>query len=205
MLKISDGFAQPAPNLGKRLIKPSVLARSLDLTGISFASISEEELKAIIVLLKTEKIQTLILNNNQLGHKKSLNNWLIFCEGLKANALETLIIDNNELHLAENQFWIALAGLTTSPKLKMLSLQNNQLYALSEESFIAFKNMAKDMMCPCLIGFNRWEQNLDRWNQLVCKTFSKAESKNIHRFEFNQGNNDEAPSLDNELSTFTIS
>lgn len=190
-----------AASLKKKIITHRSRCKRLDLTGVSLLSLGDSERAALVKLIVDEKIQELVLNQNNLGKIMDLKDWQAFCDGLKGSALTTLIIENNELYRFSKAHWEALDALITSLSLKELSLQNNRLYALSPESFQLLATLINKTSFPCLITCNNWENNMDRWREMLdARPKNKSESESRYRFNFgektpagNVGDNNEIP------------
>ncbi|WP_040536544.1 leucine-rich repeat domain-containing protein [Legionella drancourtii] len=140
--------------------------KELDLSDVSFSSMSAEKLSALGKMICDAEIESLILINNGIG-KLSINCLTDFCQGLQHSKLTKWRIDLNQLSFSSfsEEHWKLLAATTRSLPLECLSLQHNDLANLKEAQFTQFKTLIKQSTHQCLIGYNKW--NMELWTQII--------------------------------------
>lgn len=151
--------------LAKDLLKKNV--NELSLKNVRLDLYSEEQIEALLELIRQAKITTLSFEDNELGSAISLERLKMLCEGLKNSSVKILNIDNNKLHCFSSEHWQVLEKLLTKLSLDLISLQHNNLVALEKESYLAFNTLIHRANCPCHIAFNNWCLNFSRWVKLT--------------------------------------
>lgn len=140
--------------------------KKLDLSHVSFTSMSAEQLSALGKMICDAEIESLILINNNIG-KLSTDCLTSLFQGLDQAKLKKWRIDSNQLALPSfsEEHWRLLAATTSSlPSLECLSLQYNELANQNEAQFTQFKKLVKNSY-KCLITYNNW--SLKQWNQII--------------------------------------
>ncbi|ARH01297.1 hypothetical protein [Legionella micdadei] len=147
--------------------------KELCLYNIRLDSYTEEQITHFLEVITTTGVTSLSFKNNHAGSTVSLSCWQTFCHGLINSSVRELKIDDNQLYQFGVEYWQALDYFIEkrlekdSDALELLSLQNNNLVELSEESHQVLNSLIHRLDCPRLISFNNWCKNLLRWGELT--------------------------------------
>lgn len=142
-------------------------SKALSLKNVRLDLYSEEQIAALIKLIELAKPSSLSFVDNDLGTRLSFTSWQTLCAGLMRSSVSELIIDNNKLDSFSPKHWKVLEILVGVHPFNSISLQNNNLVNLTEKSHQALNSLVHRVRCPCLISYNNWDRNYNRWLELI--------------------------------------
>ncbi|PJE18150.1 hypothetical protein [Legionella sp.] len=143
--------------------------KELSFLNLRLNAYTKEQITDFLNKITQAGVTSLYFKGNELGSTITPECWIAFFDGLVDSSVEKLLMDNNQMHQLDVESWVAMDNFIEkcNARLKLFSLQNNDLVQLCDGKHEVLNRLVHRLDCPFLISFNNWHKNLLRWDELT--------------------------------------